>query len=394
MKKTQASTKAKLVKVNAQLNNLDKEINSIQHELNLSRSLSEDNLFHDVTIFPEKKKGHRLYQESVQVMNRRAQNKIDEEESIEFIPQNKTKIHIKGYKPPSERIFDVNERKMKLINQIQKENEKKISEDCTFRPKINQISNEIEYDPNHLIQPKKKQSQETEQCNKNKRRDNFESPGIGIYERQIHKNTFHQPEKIKENIISPKSEKNMIERLTKPKEKPNIDESENEHKNYASKQGTNRLVVQSMRRIRQKNEVCIEEKPKQLMNKKSKEITRNKKVDLFEEYLDAKDRVRQKNREIVEWRKLTEKNENKNHEQIKFKKIRTDLNPDVAGMDEFVDRMKSKPVKKKEVPHKVHPGIVIAKPFNFELRDEMKKNTKTIEEDFFRDDIDDILSKI
>ena len=63
-------------------------------------------------------------------------------------------------------------------------------------------------------------------------------------------------------------------------------------------------------------------------------------------------------------------------------------------MDEFVDRMKSKPVKKKEVPHKVHPGIVIAKPFNFELRDEMKKNTKTIEEDFFRDDIDDILSKI
>lgn len=390
--KKQANTKAKLLKVNAQLNNLDKEINSIQNELNLSRSLSADNLLNDVTIFQEKRKGFRLYKESVEVMNKRAQNKINEEESIDFIPQSKTKIQIKGYKPPSERIFDVNERKMKLIKQIQKENEEKIAENCTFRPQINQVSNEIEYDPKHLIQPKKKQNFDNSKKNKNKKRENFEDHGIGIYERQIKKNIYHQPEKIKDNVISPKSEKNMIERLTKPKEQPSIQqENEKEPKNYASKQGTNRLVAQSIRRFQHPTEP--EEKPKQLMNKKSKEIIRNKKVDLFEEYLDAKDRVRQKNAEIIEWRKLTERNENKNHEQVKFKKIRTDQNPEVAGMDDFIDRMKSRPVKK-EVRYKVHPGIIVARPFNFELRDEMKKNTKTIEEDFFQDEISDILSKI
>lgn len=393
MNSTRAKTKSKLLKVNVQLNNLDKEINEIQHELNLSRSLSADNLLNDVTIFPEKKKGYRLYQESVQVMNKRAQNRIDEDDSIDLIPQNKKKIRIKGYKPPSERIYDISERKIKLINQIQKENEQKITENCTFKPKINQISKDIEYDPKHLIKPKRNQNPEVEQKNQSKKRFNGETPGIGIYERQVHKNIYHQPEKVKGNVLSPQSEKNMIERLTKPKEDNTAQQNNTkEHKTYASKQGTNRLVVQSIKRFEHQEEV--NEKPKPVINKKSKEITKNKKVDLFEEYLDAKDRVRQRNAEIIEWRKLTEKNENKNHEQVHFRKIRTDLNPTVAGMEEFVERMKSRPVKKEEVPHKINPGIIIVKPFSFDIRDEFQKNSDNIEDDLFSDDINDILSKI
>lgn len=389
----QTKTKAKLLKVNTQLNNLDKEINSIQNELNKSKSLSSDNILDDVSIFPEKRKKYRLYKKSIQVMNKRAENAINEEDPVDLIPQNKPKIHIKGYKPPSERIFDVNERKMKLVKRIQEENERRIADDCTFKPKINQISKEIEYDPNHLIQPKRKQDSPAEQTDQKKRKNNDEMNGIGIYERQIQKNIYHQPEVEKGNVISPRSEKNMIERLTKPKEDPNDHlNAPKELKNYATKQGTMRLVAKSIKRY--EPEVQIEAKPKSLMNRKSKEITKNTKVDLYEEYLEAKERVKQKNDEVIEWRKLTEKKESRNNEQVRYKKIRTDQNPNVAGMDDYIDRMKKRPVKKEEVIRRVNPGIIVAKPFNFEIRDEIRKNSKPIEDDDFLAEISDILRQV
>ena len=128
------------------------------------------------------------------------------------------------------------------------------------------------------------------------------------------------------------------------------------------------------------------------MNKKSKEITKNKKVDLFEEYLTAKERIRQRNEEVMEWRQLNEEKENENIEPKKYPKIDITKNPKVAGMDDFIERMKSRPLPKEEDPSPGPiPPIIPNRPFNFELREKMKKPHASKEVDEILNDINELL---
>ncbi|OHT14805.1 hypothetical protein TRFO_42879 [Tritrichomonas foetus] len=388
-------TKSKLTVVNKQISNLDKEIQEIQNELNFSRSMSADKLLDDVNIFPSsKRQGQKLYQQSIQVMNKRAEKNVIEEDPVDIAPQFRTNIHIKGYRPPEERIFDVNERKNQLIAQIQEEREKEILEKCTFKPEINPLSKDIKYDPNHLLRPKKKEAQKKPD-KKTSQKSNNNKVQIGIYERQIEKAHFVQPKKELGNVITPRSEKQMVDRLTKQKNDVNlIDENNNSNKKYVSKQAIDRLVFQSIKKdIPEVVEEEVKEKPKCFMNKKSKEIMRNRRVDLFEEYKCAKERVRQKNEEIKEWRKLTEQNENDRNEKMKYPKIDTTKNPNVAGMDEYIERMKTRPLPKYEeepIPTAI-PPVVITKPFKFDIREEVKKQHFSNEVDNILNDIDELL---
>ena len=397
MKQTRSSannppaTKTRLVKINQQLTNLDKEINEIKEELNVSRSLSSDDLIRDVVSSSSQKHCQKLYEKSVEVMNRRAECHINEYEDDIPVPQYRCNIHIKGYRPPSERIFDINEKKISLMNQLREEREREINEHCTFRPEINQRSKDIKYDPSHLIKPRKLQQPKK---NGQAKGEASKKNNIAIYERQIQKQLYVQPEKENGNVITPRSEKQMIDRLTKHKETspPAIEDNNNNiPKKFATKQGLNRLVAQSI-----KKDVCEdnenEKKPKSLMNKKSKEITKNKKVDLFEEYLTAKERIRQRNEEVMEWRQLNEEKENENIEPKKYPKIDITKNPKVAGMDDFIERMKSRPLPKEEDPSPGPiPPIIPNRPFNFELREKMKKPHASKEVDEILNDINELL---
>lgn len=368
----QRKTQKKLLEVNQELQELDKEIGDIQNELNVSRSLSADDLTAHHNGFPNKQ-GERLYQKSIQALNKRNQI-FDDDYSIDPIPPPKRKIKIKDYRPPCERIFDINEKKLRLLNHIREENEKQFAEECTFKPKINEESYGIKYDPTHLTKPKNKVDN-TKNQEKGKKIYVHKKGENGIYDRQVHKNTYVPQEKVKGNVISPQEEKDLIERLTKKKERSKV-EIEHHQPKFISKQSLNRLIKDSIKKNVPEEEEEIEQPPC-LMNKKSQKLTKDKNVDLYGEYLDAKERINQKRADYLEWQRMVEENENNNAEQVKYKKINIDNNPNVAGMDQFVERMKSKPQLPQEELPKHIPAVIIAKPFSFEIRDQINKHANS-----------------
>lgn len=369
MTKNIRSTSTRLKRITEENDNLDAEIESLYNDLR-SDSNSDDNQNSiDDEIFSShnwraKHQYHgnssrnRLYSDSVEVLEKRnhlLDHTFDDIESSELLLPKQT-IRIRGYKPPSERVYESVNKKKQFLQEAEYEKKQKFEEEYTFKPQINEISRQMPYNPSHLIENKSNNSnQESFDKNGNEvKRGRFINPqskqiaeraNSDFYSRQFRKplkssQNTEQTDRRRKKKLSLSEQNEMVERLTKPKEPvrapPQVSQTPKRTKR-SDPQVFERLASQS---VRKQVPVANTYQYSSKMDPKSREITKGINQDLYEESLILHERQRRRAEEEKQWQDMAEALECSFQPAIRRNKIPAQSKAQINGMDDFLERMR------------------------------------------------------
>ena len=397
---------SRLLALQNELKSLDNEIEDInkfldepsddeeesQPQFSISQNYSKNS-----SSFIGKQKENRLYKESIEILEKRTHQTTDlSGENETFLIPKKT-FKLKNYKPPSQRLDESRIRRSQSVKRYKEQSEREFREECTFRPKINRRKDiEENYDPDHLIRPTPRKraiinntigSETTPKKLINKKSaviaDMIETKkGDDFYSRQArHRRSQSVRDSdaysgSKRKTITKAEEQEMLEHLMKPRKRiqPN-DEKLNvtpRKKKSSDPSVFEHLVSQSLRK-----EEPIPDEPaiKPVMNARSRKLTENVQVNLFEQSLASKMKRERAAAEQKNWEEMQKLGECTFRPKIIHRRRREVEKPVVAGMDDYVDRMKKCQVEEedeiKPIP-KVRRGAVMQKPFSFDQRVQKK----------------------
>ncbi|KAK8894530.1 hypothetical protein M9Y10_022964 [Tritrichomonas musculus] len=425
MSKTSRSSSSRLNLINQENDDLDAEIESLYHDLQSDSNSDENQNSIDDEIFSRQSRHsraqyqgnsshNRLYSDSVEVLEKRnhlLDHTFDDIESSELLLPKQT-IRIRGYKPPSERIYESVNKKRQFMQEAEYEKRQKFEEEYTFRPQINEMSRQMPYDPSHLIENKSNNSNQDSYESqftvvKTGKFINPQSKQIAertksdFYSRQFRKplrssHNTEQNDKKKKKKLSASEQNELVERLTKPKEPikpPQVTQTPKRTKR-SDPQVFERLASQSVKKQAPKP---VEFQYSSKMDPKSREITKGINQDLFEESLILHERQRRRAEEEKQWQDMAEALECSFQPTIRRNKIPTPRKAQINGMDDFLERMRkgqqeSERKKKLEsqevtVPKRHFNPIIITAQSNA-----FQKRQKTVED--INKSIDAVLSEI
>lgn len=407
MSRKYSFSSARLNKVTEENDNLDAEIESLYQDLQSDSEDFEQNIpetknafFSQQTLPPKIRyrgtsKQDRLYSDSVEVLEKRTHridNTLDEMEASELLLP-KPVIRIKGYRPPSERVYESVNKKKKFLKDAEREKNQKFNEEYTFRPEINEKSRQMLYDPNHLIENmKNEQDNSQDRVDPKTRFINERSERIAertksdFYSRQFRRsNKTHRKEESLD-VVEPKKlsvtqQNDLIDRLSKPKEQvqtPQVSETYRRAK-PSDPAILEHLVVDSFRKpsVPQLDDSSSISK----MNPKSREMTKGISKDLFEESLMLQERQRKRAEEVKQWQDMAEAIECSFQPITRRSRMPTPRKTAISGMDDFLERMKKsqqererkKKIENQEPPKHYRPSIIIAQPLSFEEREKRER---------------------
>ena len=415
-------TRPRLDLVKDELNNLDAEIERMCQDLDSSDS---DDIIHLNSIKPAKtviksnklpttKHGKadkdslitesapafqqrtKIHQAKQKIIQNQNQNS-NETEGSPYIKFNR-KLPKRKYKPLKDRILDSEIRKEQHVKILKEEDEKKFHEEYPFSPQISKKSSNIRYDPIHLyelpkritqpppspprvIDPKSERLAEQQEA----------KTKVDFLQRQFKKNSrTSQISSPPKKIISHQEEQKMIERLSHQKQAYNEGSyekkiSQTQKPKKSDPKVLERLIVQSMQRTKNINNIPQPDQTYHpLINAKSKKMTEGISTDLYQESLNAQERARQRAEEAKRWKEISEKAE---YEASQYKPKRkppilTQSKRKVAGMDEFVERMKKKTRIQEEdlnnqdtINSTSIPRVIAVHPFSFENRPKLTQKS-------------------
>ena len=414
MSRKNSYSSARLTKITQENDDLDAEIQDLYNDLNNSEDLlqSDDEPFAKTTQRPKilyrgTASKDRLYVDSVEVLEKRTHridNTFEDSECSELLLPKQT-IKIKGYKPPSERIYESTDRKKKFIREAEIQKNQKFHEEYTFRPQINDKSKQIQYDPEHLINPPPQKTEVQIKEIKHERFINEKSQQIAqraksnFYSRQFRK-TGPAPQKTR-TAVTPKKKLSMaeqndlVERLTKPREpiKPPPTAKTPKRSKPSDPKILEHLVAQSLRKPKVQPEKFDYESK---MNPKSRELTKGVSKDLYEESLEMYERQRRRAEEIKQWQDMAEVIECSFQPNLRRTKMPTPRKTQIAGMDDYLERMrkiqqererkKKQEEKEERQLRKSYRNSIIPQTVMFEER---KKNQRELDKS-----VDAVLSEI
>ena len=414
---------SRLLALKNELQDLDDEIRDINQFLE-EKSDDENNKFsisiknsHKTRNFAPKQRDSRLYRESVEILERRTHqtnNLMNENDT--FMPPKKT-FNLKNYKPPSQRIDETRIRRSQSVRRAREQNEKEFREEYTFRPKIiHRKEIDQNYDPDHLLRPTPRKrvfennnNFEPQRRVINKRSEQLaekaaQENGDDFFVRQFRRKRSQSVQRMQSDSDAPSTkkrrltkqeEREMLEHLAKPRPvytlKDQVQDETPKKKKRSDPSVFEHLVKQSMR----KEEPVPEEpsvKPK--MNARSRKLTENKPVNLYEQSLESKVRRDKLAEEQKNWEEMQKLSECTFRPKIIKRTLRQEqqqwMPTRVAGIDDFLDRMKKRTVDEEEevkpIP-RVRRGAVLQKPFSFDKR---TPQTQVPDEK----DVDNVLSEI
>ncbi|OHT10652.1 hypothetical protein TRFO_04154 [Tritrichomonas foetus] len=427
MSRKNSYASSRLSKITEENNELDAEIEDLYRDLKtssesddlLESSSDEEPIFRQQRpkiLYHGTATRDRLYVDSVEVLEKRThriENNFDDSECSELLLPKQT-IRIKGYRPPSERIYEATDKKKKFLREAELEKNQKFIEEYTFHPQINEKSKQIQYDPDHLIQPNNNRSEVAYEENVNIRPERFinerskqiaQRTKSDFYSRQFRRSKTprrsvagkeNQKSKIKQKKLSVAEQNELVERLTKPKEpiKPPTTTQTPKKSKPSDPRVFEHLVTQSLRKPKIQEEK-FDFAPK--MNPKSKELTKGVNKDLFEESLELHERQRRRAEEMKQYQDMAEAIECSFQPQIRRSRMPTPRKAQIAGMDDYLWRMKKsqqeREIKKKKekreenmLRRSYRNSVVVPQPVMFEER---KKNVKELDRS-----VDAVLSEI
>lgn len=423
MSKNNRNTSTRLKRITEENNNLDAEIESLYNDLQSDSNSEEYHNSMDDEIYSKQNRQsrqyhgsssrNRLYSDSVEVLEKRnhlIDHSFDDVECSELLLPKQT-IRIRGYKPPSERIYESVNKKKQFLKEAEYEKRQKFEEEYTFKPQINEVSRQMQYSPSHLIENKNSNVIQDSDYNKYERkRERFINPqskqiaersNSDFYSRQFRRPKSSQNtelnEKKRKKKLSVSEQNEMVERLTKPKEPvrgpPQVSQTPKRTKR-SDPQVFERLASQSVRKqVPQTNTYQYSS----MMNAKSREITKGINQDLFEESLIQHEKQRRRAEEEKQWQDMAEALECSFQPAIRRNKIPTPRKTQISGMDDFVERMRKSQIeheRKKKLENQevtktrrtMNPVIITAQSNSFQRR---QKNVEDINKS-----IDAVLSEI
>ena len=413
----------RLLSLRNELQDLDNEIRDIHQFLDENSddqanqfSISINNNIQKRRSFVAKPQDSRLYRESVEILEKRThQTNNFLNDSDTFIPPKK-KFHLKNYKPPSQRIDESRIRRSQSVKRVREQNEKEFQQEYTFRPKIiHRKEVDQTYDPDHLLRPAPKRfdyennnlSETPKRTIINKRSEQIAERvqmenGDDFYGRQFRRKRSQSVQRVPETVtpnstkkLTKKEEQEMLDHLMKPRKvytlKDQIEDETPRKKIKSNPTVFEHLVQQSLRK-----EEAIPEEPLILpkMNPRSRKLTENKQVNLYQQSLESKvkrEKLAEEQRNFEEMQKLNEctfrpkiiKRTAKQEQQQR-------MPARIAGMNDFLERMRKRQIEEPEeikpIP-RVKKGAVLQKPFSFDRR--VTLTTKPDEKE-----VDNVLSEI
>ena len=400
----------RLGRVNRELADLDAEIAGLQGDLYYSDDEEDELMTPPRAPNPPKFKGNanrdRLFQESVAVLEKRThriENTITDRECSDLMMP-KRSIRIPNYRPPSERLDESQMKRKRFSQRARAAEERQFREECTFRPKINPESRNMRYDAGHLWRtkepeketPKPKQRAFIDERSRRMAERLEQSSGKGFMSRQF-------PEKKRAQSVRPQSQnsrrlsrsemREVSERLSKPRprtEAMSDDEFEvvRRRKRRSDPETFERLVNDSLRRPIPEPEPS---RSVSYMDPKSRLMTLGISEDLYEQSLEIKERQRRRAEEAKKWRELSDVTRASFQPVIRTRKAPTPKKCVIAGMDDFVERMKrkqkSEDAGEPEPIRKPYTGAVVARGFSFEHR--YRRTPQMIDKD-----VESVLSEI
>jgi hypothetical protein len=303
--------------------------------------------------------------------------------------------HISGYKPISDRIDESRRRKERFIEEVQIDQEEKFREEHTFRPQINPESKQINYSRNNLFRKRKANQSPMETKPPNvinpKSKEiamRLEQKGIDFLTRQ------YRPQKRAQSVerlgsarkLTKIEAETISERLSKPRPTPAPPNppAATPIRKRADPKSFERLASQSLRKSAVPPTVPLKYESK--MDQRSRQLTRDVELDLFQESLEVHKRQRQRAEEIKQWQELAEVTTLAYQPPTRKEYVLTPQKRVIAGVDEFLERMTKKPTPKPEIVERPKAAI-IAQPFSFETRPH--KTHQRIAED-----VESVLSEI
>jgi hypothetical protein len=348
----------RLAKIKGELTNLDQEIASIHRDLGKPVPASQKPP-RTVTKLPNPRLLAQPHRPEF----------IEDDPSFDDIIRRRH-VHIPGYRPPSERIFEARELKKKKVSELAANVDREHQQQCPFTPEIQSAQLNVAYDPGHLFQPRKVQRPEPVNEEKHVCIDQTDT----IFSRQ--KNRKLQVEVPLENrkTIQPEAEEAMVTRLSKPKPFHfAAEESEIEVPKVVPQATIDRLVADSIKR-----QPPSEPRPvviPSFINKRSQELTKGVKTDVYEESLAAKARVRDDVKLEREWRELANRENDPPSPVVAFPKIDITKKCDVAGTEDHLERMRRAREDEQEEPEVEveRPKVIVIQPFSFEQRERERK---------------------
>lgn len=403
MKNRRASS-SRLLTLTSELNSLSNEIEMLENDLAQPSSSEDDDESNEfiVTTYDDthqspyvgKADKNRLFKESIEILEKRTHQTTNLFQDDDEFPAPRKNIHIKNYKPPSERIDETIQKRNRLIQQANEEKEREFQETYTFKPKINPRNKNERYSTEHLIKPaRRSQTPTTSQTpkryiNKNSERiaDRAESiHGDDFLNRQLRRQRSASVAKseIRTRKITPDEQRDIIENLSRPRRRSETtiieERQETPRKRRSDPYTFERLVQQSFRRTAIEDELPEESLFKPVMNSRSRQMTMNRKTNLYEESLSSmskRDKIAEEQRNWQEQQELSECT-------FKPKIIRRHPPPQlyervtVPGMEGHVERLRKKreddeklamEIMEEEYPSRSTYRSFVSKPFSFESR--------------------------
>jgi hypothetical protein len=288
-------------------------------------------------------------------------------------------VQIVGYRPPSQRLRESQERKEQRVQELRAESERKFCVECPFAPTLAACKPVPDYDPGHLFQPRRIQPAE----------EVTEKPKApvanAIYERQCRPKPQPTDPPIPRRIIEPDAEQEMVARLTKPK--PSFEPPlECPTAGVAHRKAIDRLVSESIRRSPTPQDAPHQ--PEKHMTKMSEKLTKGVKRDLFDECFESRMR---KNEAASRWRQCQQNVVEESRPPEKAPRINISKPWEVVGIEGHLDRMKKSTAPKKPEDEVETPAVIIVRPFSFEAREAEKKEARAPGPDTIIIEISDFL---
>ena len=400
----------RLGRVHRQLADLDAEIAGLHDDLDYSDYSEDELLTPPRAPNPPKFKGNasrdRLFQESVAVLEKRT-HRIDStitDRECSDLMMPKRSIRIPNYRPPSERIDESRMKRKRFSQSARDAEERQFRQECTFRPKINPESRNMRYDAGHLWQarepePEAPRPQQRAFIGERSRRmaERLEQTGRDFMSRQFPEKkrakSVQRPQSQNSRRLSRTEMREVSERLSKPRprtEAMSDDEFDvvRRKKKRSDPETFERLVNDSLRRPAPEPEPS---RSVSYMDPKSRLMTLGISEDLYEQSLELKERQRRRAEEAKKWRELSDVTRVTFQPVIRTRKAPTPKKCVIAGMDDFVERMKRKQKSEDrgepEPVRRPYTGAVVARGFSFERRH--RKTPQMIDKD-----VEDVLSEI
>jgi hypothetical protein len=361
------AVRARLARATSELKNLDDEIAEINEQLSAPAEPPP------VRRAPDQ--NCRLYIESISKCPMPHSPADDVSDEV----VHHATVQIAGYRPPSQRLRESQERKARRVRELRAESEQKFCVECPFAPTLTDCKPVPDYDPGHLFQPRRIQPAE----------EVTEKPKVtvsnGIYERQCKPKPHRTDPPIPRRIIEADAEQEMVARLTKPR--PSFEApTECPTGGVAHRKTIDQLVSESIRKSQTPQDAP--QQPQRHMTKMSQKLTKGVKRDLFDECFEARMR---KNEAASRWQQYQQNAVEVTRPPEKAPRIDISRPCEVIGVESHLDRMKRAAAPRKPEKEVETPAVIIVRPFSFEAREAEKNGVHGPGPDTIMMEISDIL---